>query len=120
MTTEERLKQYIDNDEVYQDYKNGNINLTDFEKFCIQHCKDIEEILEENQELKSELELYENGVYYSSELDKKDKEIEELKKQQEEFLELLEGMHFETKDKWWLKILEKYKEIIGGKYEEDL
>lgn len=49
MTTEERLKQYIDNDEVYQGYKNGNINLTDFEKFCIQHCKDIEEILEENQ-----------------------------------------------------------------------
>lgn len=49
MTTKERLKQYIDNDEVYQDYKNGNINLTDFEKFCIQHCKDIEEILEENQ-----------------------------------------------------------------------
>lgn len=52
MTTEERLKQYIDNDEVYQDYKNGNINLTDFEKFCIQHCKDIEEILEENQKYK--------------------------------------------------------------------
>ena len=52
MTTEERLKQYIDNDEVYQDYKNGNINLTDFEKFCIQHCKDIEEILEESKKYK--------------------------------------------------------------------
>ena len=72
-------------------------------------------LISENQELKLELELYENGVYYSSELDKKDKEIEELKKQQEEFLELLEGMHFETEDKWWLKILEKYKEIIGDK-----
>lgn len=74
---------------------------------------------QENQELKLELELYENGVYYSSELDKKDKEIEELKKQQEEFLELLEGMHFETEDKWWLKILEKYKEIIGVEGEQN-
>ena len=64
MTTEERLKQYIDNDEVYQDYKNGNINLTDFEKFCIQHCKDIEEILEENQKYK---ELIDKAIkYYES------------------------------------------------------
>ena len=60
MTTEERLKQYIDNDEVYQDYKNGNINLTDFEKFCIQHCKDIEEILEENQKYKEAIDYLEN------------------------------------------------------------
>lgn len=79
----------------------------------------IKELQRENQELKSELELYENGVYYSSELDKKDKEIEELKKQQEEFLELLEGMYFETEDKWWLKILEKYKEIIGVEDEQN-
>lgn len=60
MTTEERLKQYIDNDEVYQGYKNGNINLTDFEKFCIQHCKDIEEILEENQKYKEAIDYLEN------------------------------------------------------------
>lgn len=64
MTTEERLKQYIDNDEVYQGYKNGNINLTDFEKFCVQHCKDIEEILEENQKYK---ELIDKAIkYYES------------------------------------------------------
>ena len=46
-------------------------------------------------------------------------ENQELKKQQEEFLELLEGMHFETEDKWWLKILEKYKEIIGVEDEQN-
>ena len=69
MTTEERLKQYIDNDEVYQDYKKGNINLTDFEKFCVQHCKDIEEILEENQKYKevinkiSDIINYEHNFY---------------------------------------------------------
>lgn len=49
----------------------------------------------------------------------KKKELEELKKQQEEFLELLEGMYFETEDKWWLKILEKYKEIIGVEDEQN-
>lgn len=64
MATEERLKQYIDNDEVYQDYKKGNINLTDFEKFCVQHCKDIEEILEENQKYKD---LIDKAIkYYES------------------------------------------------------
>ena len=81
---------------------------------------------QENQELKLELELYENGVYYSSELDKKDKEIEELKKQQEEYIEWLEKESKELiRDAGYhqricLDILEKYKEIIGGKYEEDL
>ena len=74
---------------------------------------------QENQELKLELELYENGVYYSSELDKKDKEIEELKKQQEEFIEWLEKESKELiRDAGYhqricLDILEKYKEIIG-------
>ena len=76
---------------------------------------------QENQELKLELELYENGVYYSSELDKKDKEIEELKKQQEEYIEWLEKESKELiRDAGYhqricLDILEKYKEIIGGK-----
>ena len=94
MTTEERLKQYIDNDEVYQGYKNGNINLTDFEKFCIQHCKDIEEILEENKKMKN---------------------------QQKEFIEWLENESKEViRDAGYhqricLDILEKYKEIIGDK-----
>ena len=47
----QRLQEYISTDEIYQDYKNGKTNLSDFDKFCIQHCKDIEELLNENQEL---------------------------------------------------------------------
>lgn len=75
---------------------------------------------QENQELKLELELYENGVYYSSELDKKDKEIEELKKQQEEYIEWLEKESKELiRDAGYhqricLDILEKYRSIIGS------
>lgn len=49
MNYRERLKEYVDKDEIYQNYKqNKLINCSDFDKFCIQHCKDIEELLEEN------------------------------------------------------------------------
>ena len=47
-----RLKLYVNDDEIYQDYKKGEMDFTDFEQFCIQHCKDIEELLEENQKMK--------------------------------------------------------------------
>ena len=51
----ERLKEYIEQDQIYQDYKNNKLlSPSDFDKFCIQHCKDIEEMLEENEELKKE------------------------------------------------------------------
>lgn len=39
----------------------------------------IAELRKENQELKSKLELYENGVYFSSKVDEKDKQIDKLK-----------------------------------------
>lgn len=56
MNCKERLKEYIDKDEIYQDYKQNKLmNCSDFEKFCIQHCKDIEELLEENLELEQAL-----------------------------------------------------------------
>ena len=56
MNYKERLKEYANKDEIYQDYKqNKLINSSDFDKFCIQHCKDIEELLEENLELEQVL-----------------------------------------------------------------
>ena len=56
MNCKERLKEYINKDKIYQDYKqNKLINFSDFDKFCIQHCKDIEELLEENLELEQAL-----------------------------------------------------------------
>lgn len=56
MNCKERLKEYIDKDEIYQDYKQDKLmNCSDFDKFCIQHCKDIEELLEENLELEQAL-----------------------------------------------------------------
>ena len=66
MNYKEELKEYIDKDEIYQDYKQDKLmNCSDFDKFCIQHCKDIEELLEENLELEQALDDIEkicNGI----------------------------------------------------------
>lgn len=67
MTTKERLKQYIEKDEIYQNYKqNKLINSNDFDKFCIQHCKDIEELLDKNLELEQALDKIEKYVIENS------------------------------------------------------
>ena len=52
MDYKERLKQYLEEDTIYSEYKNGNCDMSDFDKFCIEHCKDIECLLNEVQELK--------------------------------------------------------------------
>ena len=59
----ENLKTYIKEDIFYKEYlKNKNKKFSDFDKFCIQHCKDIEELLEENEKLKAELQLYQGAL----------------------------------------------------------
>ena len=73
----ENLKTYIKEDIIYQEYlKNKNKNFSDFDKFCIQHCKDIEELLEENEKLKAD---YGNKVQIERDLlkeeNKKYKEV---------------------------------------------
>ena len=63
MDCKESLKEYIDKDEIYQDYKQDKLmNCSDFDKFCIQHCKDIEELLEENLELEQALDEIEKYI----------------------------------------------------------
>ena len=48
----ERLKQYLEDDVIYTEYKSGKMVMSDFDKFCIEHCKDIESLLNEVQEYK--------------------------------------------------------------------
>lgn len=52
MDYKERLKQYLEEDTIYSEYKSGKCDMSDFDKFCIEHCKDIECLLNEVQELK--------------------------------------------------------------------
>ena len=53
MNYKERLKQYLEEDTIYSEYKSGKCNISDFDKFCIEHCKDIESLLNEVQEYKN-------------------------------------------------------------------
>ena len=63
MNCKERLKEYISKDEIYQNYKQNKLmNPSDFDRFCIQHCKDIEELLEENLELEQALDEIEKYI----------------------------------------------------------
>ena len=52
MDYKERLKQYLEEDVIYSEYKSGKCDMSDFDKFCIEHCKDIECLLNEVQEYK--------------------------------------------------------------------
>ena len=66
-------------DIIYQEYlKNKNKNFSDFDKFCIQHCKDIEELLEENEKLKAELQLYQGALKREHEAIHRVNELEEV------------------------------------------
>lgn len=127
MTTKERLKQYIEKDEIYQNYKQNKLmNSNDFDKFCIQHCKDIEELLEENQELKKQL----KPDYYTKGLEGTLKEYQEIMTkfytQQKEFIKWLEDGIEKVKNTEFLderiqrvgsiaynRCLRKYKKIVG-------
>lgn len=50
MNSRERLKEYIENDQIYEEWLSGKLkNPSDFDKFCIQHCEDIESLLRESK-----------------------------------------------------------------------
>lgn len=55
MDYKERLKQYLEEDTIYSEYKSGKCDMSDFDKFCIEHCKDIECLLNEVEEQKEVL-----------------------------------------------------------------
>lgn len=52
MNYKERLREYVKNDVIYSEYKSGKRDMSDFDKYCIEHCKDIESLLNEVQEQK--------------------------------------------------------------------
>ena len=53
MSIEKNLWEYINEDEVYKQYKEDKLlDPNDFESFCIGHCKDIEALLIELGDLK--------------------------------------------------------------------
>ena len=126
MDYKERLKQYLEEDTIYSEYKSGKCDMSDFDKFCIEHCKDIECLLNENQELKEQLEEINNFINKASFVNIEQLMLDYCAKveQQKEFIEWLVKM---SKDLFQNEeygssaiygyILSKYKEIIGVKDE---
>ena len=64
----ERLREYVENDDIYTEYKSGKCDMSDFDKFCIEHCKDIECLLNEVQEYKEVIDkaikILEKGITF--------------------------------------------------------
>lgn len=55
--SEKRLREYIENDIAYQEYKtNDKKHLKDYERLCFSISRDIENVLNENQQLKAVIE----------------------------------------------------------------
>ena len=51
-----RIKKYIEDDEVYQRWKLGVLdNPSDFEKYCIDNCMAMENLIIENIQLKEKI-----------------------------------------------------------------
>lgn len=106
MSAKERLEEYIKEDKIYNDWLDQNTSyVSDFDKFCIQHCLDIKEILEENQELKRQLEYLRSGEYLNQlkyernllesivqdyEIPKEDKEFIDMTHRNTELLEQID------------------------------
>jgi hypothetical protein len=56
------LKKYIEQDKMYQKWKNNDLIYTetsDFDYFCIKHCEDIDNLLKENEKLMKLCDKYE-------------------------------------------------------------
>lgn len=67
------LKEYIDSDDVYQQYKAGKLtNPSDYEKFCIERCENIDALLYERaciiEWLKSQIDFLEHIPAFTKEI----------------------------------------------------
>lgn len=82
MDYKERLKQYLEEDVIYSEYKSDKCDMSDFDKYCIEHCKDIECLLNEVEEQKEVIdkavELLGNYRHYSTPDEKQNRDNEDL------------------------------------------
>ena len=117
MTSEDRLREYVEKDEIYQNFINGILktnDMSDFDKFCVQHCLDIQEVLEENKILDDKIGYYidqrNEWVELLGKFKNQQKEFIEYLKHQVKLQEELNDIHLAT---GFEEILQKYKSIIG-------
>lgn len=105
MNKEDYSKYYIQGSDHYLIPKDVFIELFD----------EMKNWKEETKELKKQLEEKENiACNWKDSCLKNAGKIEKLENQQKEFIKFLEDNYKETQDIWYIKILQKYKSIIGG------
>lgn len=85
---------------------------------AILNNKELLGLKEQNQELKKQNmklknELFDKRKEYQDTYKDVRIEIKEYKTQQKEFINFLEDNYKETQDIWYIKILQKYRSIIG-------
>lgn len=101
------------------DYKNRilekeNKRLSEQLELLISKLDEYDLIVDERNQLKKQLEETEKCLKDMYHINiENDKELEKTKTQQKEFIKFLEDNYKETQDIWYIKILQKYKEIIG-------
>ena len=96
--SEKRLREYVENDKIYQDYKNNGKEPSDFERFCFVHCRDIENVLKENQQLKEQLKDENN---YHNEAVKWYKEAFEIEQERIKYRNVLDEIREYINHEWF-------------------
>lgn len=103
-----------ENQELKKKYENTVEKLSEQLKLLTSKLDEYDLIVDERNQLKKQLE---NSIKvniadhkYASECEDKVVTLEAIKK---EFIKYLEDNYKETQDIWYIKILQKYKEIIG-------
>lgn len=82
---------------------------------------DYNDLLKENQELKIKINnKIDDYKRMKDNFDSKVDVLTEIDTQQKEFIKFLEDNWKETQDIWYIKILQKYKEIIGVSDENNI
>ena len=114
MNKEERLREYINKDYSYINYKTGVEEGSDFDKFCIQHCKDIEELLEENEKLKADLQLYRGALKREHEAIHRANDLEDRINKALEYINKEENMKLFTGAFSYGEFIGTLEEILKG------
>lgn len=103
-----------ENQELKKKYKNTVEKLSEQLELLTSKLDKYDLIVDERNQLKQQLK--EKNIEYFR-LSKENNEyaikLHEYKTQQKEFIKFLEDNYKETQDIWYIKILQKYKEIIG-------
>ena len=126
MTREEFIKQRCEIDKITEEEFERTYRVVECncgKIYCKGYrCLDLDGLLKEIKELKKQLENKNplEGIFAQVNDDMllrncgaMQSEINEYKTQQKEFIKYLEDNWKQTQDIWYIKILQKYKEIIG-------